>query len=390
MRICVITSSFPLNPRDARASAGFFVRDFAAALAEAGHRVTVVTPDMTHTTKEEVRGVFVRWFPWLGGGKALAYMKPYRPNDALAMLSLLRQGRKELDRLAASEEPDHVLAMWAVPAGLLARGMKERYHTPYTTWCLGSDIWTYGKYPLLKRIVKSVLRDSDLIFADGIKLANDASRLAGRPCPFLPTSRRLDHSLIRPVDVKASGIRFLFVGRYARVKGVDILLDAMARFIQSGHQAHLYMFGGGPWDKRVRVRAGRADLREHVSVGGYADAGTVVSYLKACDCLLIPSRMESIPVVLSDAVQMGVPLIVTDVGDMGCLLREHPAGRVVPPDDSDALCQAMLEMATADRSQYAEHVRVLASRLDISATAKQWLGRLDYTHQHEEAHAWRS
>jgi glycosyltransferase involved in cell wall biosynthesis len=87
-----------------------------------------------------------------------------------------------------------------------------------------------------------------------------------------------------------------------------------------------------------------------VTIGGYADDATAVSYLSACDCVVIPSRMESIPVILSDALQMGKPLIVSDVGDMGELLRRIPAGIVVSPNDSKALCRAMFEMDKQDRS----------------------------------------
>ena len=66
MRICIITSSFPLNPTDARASAGLFVKDVALAIAEAGHSVTVVTPDKQGGEKCDPPGVSVRWFPWRG------------------------------------------------------------------------------------------------------------------------------------------------------------------------------------------------------------------------------------------------------------------------------------------------------------------------------------
>ena len=45
--------------------------------------------------------------------------------------------------------------------------------------------------------------------------------------------------------------------------------------------------------------------------------------------LILPSRIESIPVILSDALQLDCNLIVTDVGDMGPLVRSYRAGMVV-------------------------------------------------------------
>jgi glycosyltransferase involved in cell wall biosynthesis len=70
---------------------------------------------------------------------------------------------------------------------------------------------------------------------------------------------------------------------------------------------------------------------------------------------------------------MGKPLIVSDVGDMGRLLRRHPAGLVVPPDDSRALCEAMITMATDTRRRYDAPVRELAQQFDVTRTAREWL-----------------
>lgn len=376
MHICLITGSFPANKQDGRASAGLFVRDFCVALRDLGQRVTVVTPDKIPKEKENIPGIDVHWYPWLGGSKTLSVMKPYLPHDALVMLSLFRQGRQILDALAAKDRFDHVMAMWAVPAGYLAMELKRRHGIPYTTWCLGSDIWTYGRYPLIKRVVAKVLRSSDLLFADGIKLAEDVTSLSARPCPFMPTSRRLDKSLIRSVDVKSDGVNFLFVGRYALVKGVDILLEAMAIYHSKGRPGHLYMFGGGSMNDYVRERSERSDLYDCVTVGGFADEQTYVSYLKACDCMLIPSRMESIPVVFSDALQMEKPVIVSDVGDMGVLLRETPAGLIVPPEDSSALSEAMAQMERRGVSTFAPQVTELARRFDLRQTSSDWVAKL--------------
>ena len=370
MHICVLTSSFPLNRKDP--SAGPFVEAFCLALVELGHRVTVVTQDRESEEKEAPPGVPVHWFPWRGGHTSLGYLKPYRPADALSMISLFRQGRRAFDRLAAEESFDHVLAMWAAPAGILAAGMKKRHGLPFTIWCLGSDIWTYGRYPILKHAIARAIRASDLVFADGVRLAEAVTALCGRPCSFMPTSRRLNKALARPLNLANNKPLFLFIGRYAPVKGVDVLLEAMARYKASGRHGHLYMFGGGPLGDTLRQRAAQPDLCDCVTVGGYADEETFVSYLDACDCFLIPSRMESVPVVLSDSVQMGKPVIVTDVGDMGLLLRDTPAGLVVPVEDAEALSEAMTKIAEEGTAAYAGHVEALARQFDVKETARQW------------------
>ncbi len=373
MRICIITSSFPLSPSDWRAAAGFFVRDFAAVLASLGQEVTVVTPDKIPGEKQAPPGVSVCWFPWRGGHKRLSDMKPYLPADALAMVSLFRQGARALDCLVETRGIEHVLAMWAVPGGILARGLRRRRGVPYTTWCLGSDITSYGRNPLFKSVVRRVLRDSDLLFADGLRLAEEAAALAGRPCAFLPSSRQPITAGQQCLDLQQEGTRFLYVGRYAAVKGPDILLEAMARFARSGHKGHLYLFGGGPLEARLRQRAAAPDLCDRVTVGAFVEDETIAAYLDACDCLVIPSRRESIPLVLTDALKRGKPVLVTDVGDMGLLLRQYPAGLVVPAEDPAAFAAGMCEMATGDRSRFAPHIAALAGQFDLERIAQEWL-----------------
>jgi glycosyltransferase involved in cell wall biosynthesis len=375
MKVWILTSSFPSSPQDARAAAGLFVADFAVALAEAGHEVHVITPDKRSGDKRDPPGVRVHWFPWRGGRKTLSSLRPYLPGDLIAMVSLFRRGAQALDALYQQDAPDHVLAMWAAPSGLLATGLKRRRGVPVTTWCLGSDIWTLGRIPFVRGVLRRVLRASDHVFADGVRLARDAQALGGRPCEFLPSSRRLARAA-PPRELPAAGTRFLFIGRYARVKGVDVLLEAMAELAQREPRAHLHLFGGGPLEARIRQRAARPDLRGRVTVGGFADEAVAASWLAASDCVVIPSRMESIPVIFSDALQMGRPLIASDVGDMGTLLRAHPAGLVVPPEDASALCAAMLQMAAQDRSRYAPEIQKLAAQFDVTKVAAAWIRRV--------------
>ncbi len=374
--MCILTSSYPQAANDPAAAAGLFVKDFAEAVAEQGNDVTVLTQDRRlGAPAEESPRVRLVTYPWLGGNSRASYLRPYRPGDALKMFSLVRQGWHALRRLHEQHKFDHVLAMWAAPAGYLARKLKKLDGVPYTVWCLGSDIWTYGRIPVFWNAIARVLQDSDLLYADGEDLCRQAGQLAHKPCEFMPTSRRLDKELVQHVPMidRQAGTRFFFVGRYAPVKGVDVLLEAMALYRHRGGKGHLYMFGGGPLDGSLRQRAAQDDLVDCVTVGGFADEATVVSYMTACDCALIPSRMESIPIALSDALQLGRPVIVSDVGDMGQLVRSSSAGFVVPAEDATALCDAMFSFASRSQSDFRDGVAALASKFDIGHAAFEWL-----------------
>ncbi len=74
---------------------------------------------------------------------------------------------------------------------------------------------------------------------------------------------------------------------------------------------------------------------------GTVSDNTLGLYYSSCDCVVIPSRSESIPLVFSEALRFNKKLIVTDVGDMGLLGRRYGVAGVVPPEDPVALKEMM-------------------------------------------------
>ncbi len=291
------------------------------------------------------------------------------------MISLARNGTRTLTQLHQSIGFHHVIAMWAVPAGYLAMRLKQRCGVSYTTWCLGSDIWTYGRYPIFRNAVGRILRESAQVFADGIDLADRAKKLSGVGCEFLPSSRTPARSE-KSSEGKGRHPRFIFVGRYASVKGVDVLLDAMSLFVRRGNSGDLFMYGGGPLDAQIRNRCQDSELQGRVNVHGYVGPEAMATAICNGDFVVIPSRMESIPLIFSDALSLGKPLIATDVGDMGLLLRKYPAGLVVPSEDPLKLCLAMEEATRSPLDRWATSVQDLASIFNLQRTTQTLVNRI--------------
>lgn len=370
MKVCIVTSSYPQSENDPQATAGLFVQSFAAELARQNVEVHVLTYDRgLGASAAEPAGVRVSKYAWRGGNRRASYLRPYKPGDVLDILSMIGEGRRSLRRLHDEQGFEHVFAMWAALGGYLARDLWRAEGVPYSVWCLGSDIWVYGKYPFFRRLVRSIIRDAREAYADGYQLADDAQRLSGRQLEFLASSRKLDLSLRQELDIPQDRPNFLCVGRYHRVKGIDVLLEAFAAYRRDGGRGHLFVFGGGPEEEALRARAAQVDLVDCVEIGGYADERTIVSYLAACGTAVIPSRNESIPVVLSDALQTGTPVIATDVGDMGRVVRELDAGWVVPAESVDSLCRALHAASEGPKTLHQEAVE----HFDISRSARRFL-----------------
>jgi glycosyltransferase involved in cell wall biosynthesis len=125
-------------------------------------------------------------------------------------------------------------------------------------------------------------------------------------------------------------------------------------------------------EEMLRQRAAQADLQDAVTVYGYADPAMATAYLKACDVLVMPSRIESVPVLFSDALACGCPVISTTVGDLERLVRENEVGLLCPPEDPQAVADAMVEMVTGDRparGRYADAVQRATRLFDPSHSA---------------------
>ncbi|MEM9411517.1 MAG: glycosyltransferase, partial [Planctomycetota bacterium] len=163
------------------------------------------------------------------------------------------------------------------------------------------------------------------------------------------------------------------IGRYAKVKGVDLLIEAFADFRKKFHRGSLYLLGGGPMRDLIEAQVAASGVSEFISVGSYANAETVVRFGKACDAMLIPSRNESIPVVLSDAAQLGLPVIVSNVGDMGSLVKESGAGLVFEKENVAELGGALEKFLIGGSTQFSVGIERLQSKFNLDETARYFL-----------------
>jgi glycosyltransferase involved in cell wall biosynthesis len=104
-------------------------------------------------------------------------------------------------------------------------------------------------------------------------------------------------------------------------------------------------------------------------LGDYADPACAAAYMQASDWLVIPSRIESIPLVFVDALQMRLPIISTAVGDLGSLVEKYGVGFAVEPENPIALAAAMREALGPTRDGYLPALSRAAADFDLRASA---------------------
>jgi len=348
--VAIITTSFPVDNSGAEA-AGSFVADFAEELSSRA-RVTVLAPGYKNYLEDYKTYSVLRFIvPRI----PLSLLNPANPADWYSIYQTIRSGDDTVNELQKQWPCDYIFAFWALPSGYWARHAMKCYGIPYSVWALGSDIWSLGKIPVVRNVLKKVLLDSHHCFADGHQLKSDVETIADRKCGFLPSTRRLDVT-DRINIAKHPPYRLAYLGRWHPNKGVDLLLDALTMLSDDDwHKiTEIRICGGGPLEEKISK-----EIEELQNSGrpvykyGYLDKVQATGLLTWADYVLIPSRIESIPVVFSDAMQCGAPVIATPAGDLPVLLSKNRVGILATEVSGvayyNAICRS-LEMSPGDFS----------------------------------------
>jgi len=166
---------------------------------------------------------------------------------------------------------------------------------------------------------------------------------------FRPENKRLAR---RRLGFDADDIILLYVGRFEPLKGLDILLEAIA-CLKSSDRLRLVIVGGdgehNHAHQTLKQRSRELGISEKCLFMGPLGQKKLPSYYNASDGLVIPSRYESFGLVGLEALACGRPVISTPVGAMVDQLREARAVRVIPRISPQTLAEE-IQSLTADRS----------------------------------------
>jgi len=172
-----------------------------------------------------------------------------------------------------------------------------------------------------------------------------------------------------------AGLKLLFVGRLAPVKGLRILFEGFEAARKVRSDIELTVVGDGTDREWVEENAKRLG---GVTVLGYRSQSEVSEALEQSDVLVLPSFAEGVPVALMEAMVSKRPVIATRVGGVAELIDHGVSGLLVAPSDSQGLADAMLQMAESEEARHAMgeagHAKVCAE-FDIDKEAA-WLKQL--------------
>ena len=245
-----------------------------------------------------------------------------------------------LDRNVAAWRPDVIWTSLS-RATLLGQQVGRRRRIPVVSWQHAAFLKPANR--LLLRAAQGLsalwIADSHSVAALTAKrLAVPPERLAVWPLfsadPLAPQSRPW-----RPGEAVQLGA----LGRLHPVKGYDVLIAALSRLRAQGFHPltpfEVRIAGEGAERPALEAAISAAGL-ENVKLTGFESRPK--DFLAGLHLYLQPSRSEGLCIAVHEAMQAGVPTLVSAVGELPYSVRDGETGLVVPPDNPHVLAHALI------------------------------------------------
>jgi len=315
MRIAIVVKDFP---PDMIGGTETQTKQMATALADHGHDITVFTKRYGDHDDTEMPFEIVR-------------VPNLRVNPFMSTLTFLLACTVMLTRRA--DEFDICQCMMIYPNGFLGYVVRRLTGLPYLAWIRGGDYYFMRDVKWKRWMIKRVLGDTRvLVQAPGIETDVRAE---------FPN---VDHNLavlgngVEVPEATADGDGVLFVGRLAPMKGVSVLIRAMANL-----DAPLTIVGDG--SERDRLESLAAEVGTDATFVGRVPPEDVDSYYRAADVFCLPSTGdEGLPNAVLEAMSWGLPCVTTDSGGLPSLVGEGDRGYVVPKNEPTILQERLTEL----------------------------------------------
>ena len=225
---------------------------------------------------------------------------------------------------------------------------------PIVVSCHGSDLRID---PLLgdryREPLRAVFDRADLVHCVSDELARHAIALGLEPSKVFVHPWGVDTTFFRPAPERearvrtssrgAQTLRVVSVGRLHWVKGYEFALQALAQVRRAGVEIEYTIIGNADDKELLVVLATVRDLglESQVHLRGRLSRNEVVEALQAADVFLLASLCEGLSTATLEAMAVGLPVVVTDVGGMREAVTDGIEGRVVPPRDPAAIAAAL-------------------------------------------------
>ncbi|WP_414551181.1 hormogonium polysaccharide biosynthesis glycosyltransferase HpsP [Anabaena sp. CCY 0017] len=316
----------------------------ASALAKENVEVTIITTDSNGDSGQKPLDVPLNC-PVKQDGYEIIYFRcaPFRRYKfSLDLLQWLKVHAGEYD-LA------HIHALFS-PVSSAAARVCHQQKLPYILRPLGTlDPADLRKKKQLKQLYAGLIERRNLADAAAIHFTSEQeAKISERfgvvtrdlviPLGVIPPEKVGDGgSLVRSQwGIPQDSPLVLFMSRLDQKKGLDLLIPALEKLLESKCSFHFVLAGTNSQDpdyeQKIKDQIANSPLRSHTTITGFVSGELKASLLQAANLFVLPSYYENFGIAVAEAMVAGIPVVISDQVHIWQQVRDSKSGWVGTTD----------------------------------------------------------
>jgi glycosyltransferase involved in cell wall biosynthesis len=359
MKVCLLTSTYPLNSND---GSGHFIKSIAEALAGLGHEVHVVTPFQSELQAQDgkvqlhpFRYIWPDRWAIMGYGKSLFSDRSLRWGTYLLAPVFFASAVIKIIRLHKRYHFEIIHAHWVIPNGPAAALFSWLTNVPLIISLHGSDIFVARQNKWLGKIAGICFKRASAITACSPALKEGAEALGADPLRtrlllwgadptiFDPAKMPSKANLRKRLEISDDAPVVLSLGRLVEKKGISTLVKAIPIVKELQPKAMFIIAGDGTERDGLERLAERLGVNESIRFVGKVPWTNVAEYLNNCDIFCVPSiedtegNLDGLPTSILEAMSMGKVVIASNVAGIPLVIKNEQTGILVKPGNPEQL-----------------------------------------------------
>ncbi|MBQ9227126.1 MAG: glycosyltransferase [Fibrobacter sp.] len=381
MKVLVIGSVYPRFHEDAEVP---WLRTSIAHLKQAGVEIQVLAPAYKGLKSHEIDDVKVNRFRYAPAGFEFLTHEEGAPSKMaskpwlqLLAIPYIISGFFKCIAICRKFRPDVIHAHWPFPHAYIALGAAKLFRIPLVLNFHGAELLLIRKKKWVKPLLKFAIGQAQAVFANSSFTAGKIKALRNVDVEWSPYGTTLDTKDERrktkderretgeisaeptqaphPVNGK---FKILFVGRHIERKGICYLIEA-AKYLPRD-QFEIRIVGVGDLTDKLKSQAAEVsttpDAAEIVFTGKLSPEALANEY-KTANVFTLPAIVDSkgdtegLGVVLIEAMELGLPVVASNVGGIPDVVVDGVSGILVPEKNPEALANAYKRLAAEPELQ---------------------------------------
>lgn len=355
-KVLVIGSVYPRFHEDAEVP---WLRTSIAHLKKAGLDIQVLAPAYKGLKSHEIDGIRVNRFRYAPASWEMLTHEEGAPSKMankpwlqLLAIPYIISGFFKCIKICRKWRPDIIHAHWPFPHAYIALGAAKLFKIPLVLNFHGAELLLIRKKKWVKPLLKFAIGQAQAVFANSSFTAGKIKALRNVDVEWSPYGTTLEtgtgNAEPHPINSK---FKILFVGRHIERKGIRYLIEA-AKYLPRD-QFEIRIVGVGDLTEELKKLASESatpDSAEIIFTGKLSPEALANEY-KSANVFTLPAIVDSkgdtegLGVVLIEAMELGLPIVASNVGGIPDVVIDGETGILVPEKDPEALANAYKRLA---------------------------------------------